>query len=274
MGGAIGVFDSGYGGLTIFSQFRRLMPEYDYVYLGDNARAPYGPRSFDIVYQFTKQAVFRLFDEGCPLVIIACNTASAKALRTVQQRDLPLSGDNWLRVLGIIRPTVEAFGSLTRTRHVGVLATEGTIASASYVLETAKLFPDITITGEACPMWAPLVECREYDSPGAEYFVNKHVRHILAADPLIDVLALGCTHYPLLERLLRQAVPTGVRLVSQGAYVAASLKDYLLRHPDMNARLTQGGSQRFLTTETPEKFSSMASLFLNETAVAQQITLN
>jgi glutamate racemase len=273
--GAIGVFDSGYGGLTIFSQFRRLMPEYDYVYLGDNARAPYGPRSFDIVYQFTKQAVFRLFDEGCPLVIIACNTASAKALRNVQQRDLPSSLDPSRRVLGVIRPTVEAFGRLTRTRHVGVLATEGTIASESFVLETAKLFPDIIVTGEACPMWAPLVECREYDSPGADYFVKKHLQRILAADPLIDTLALACTHYPFLEKKIRASLFSSVRFFSQGFFVAESLRDYLLRHPEMSCRLTRGGSQRFLTTEAPAAFSSLASLFLDDDTVeAEHINLN
>jgi len=270
----VGVFDSGYGGLTIFDKIRRRLPEYDYIYLGDNARTPYGSRSFEIVYRFTRQAVFRLFDEGCPLVIIACNTASAKALRTIQQRDLPASADPTRRVLGIIRPTAEALGLLTKTRHIGVLATEGTIASLSYTMEVNKLYPDVIVTGEACPMWVPLVENREYDSPGADYFVRQHIHRILAADPLIDTLALACTHYPLLEKKIIRSFPKScIHLFSQGACVAASLADYLQRHHEIDARLSKGASQRFLTTEAPDKFSSMASLFLNREIETEKIIL-
>ncbi|MDR3250701.1 MAG: glutamate racemase [Tannerella sp.] len=269
----IGIFDSGYGGLTIFGKIRELLPQYDYVYLGDNARAPYGTRSFEIVYQFTRQAVMRLFDEGCPLVIIACNTASAKALRTIQQQDLPRSSDPSRRTLGIIRPTAEALGSISRSRHIGLLATTGTIASESYRLEMAKLYPDVTVTGEACPMWAPLVENREYGSDGADYFVRKNIEHLFAGDPVIDTLALACTHYPLLEAKIRKYMPAGVTLFSQGACVADSLKDYLARHPEMSGRLTKTGNCRFMTTESVGKFAEMASIFFDITVEIEHITL-
>ena len=191
--GPIGIFDSGYGGLTIFDKIRAAMPGYDYIYLGDNARSPYGTRSFEVVYRFTKQAVETLFNEGCQLVILACNTASAKALRTIQQRDLP-QWDPARRVLGVIRPTVELMDKISKSKHVGILGTTGTITSDSYSLEIKKMFPHMTVTGEACPMWVPLVENNEFDSPGADYFVRKHLEHILAADPEIDTLVLGCTH--------------------------------------------------------------------------------
>jgi glutamate racemase len=270
----IGIFDSGYGGLTIFRHICRLLPEYDYVYFGDNARAPYGPRSFEIVYRFTRQAVMRLFDEGCPLVILACNTASAKALRTIQQLDLPLSVDPSRRVLGIIRPTAEAIGLLTATRHIGIMGTAGTISSGSYRLEIAKLYPDMTVTGEACPMWVPLVENREYDDDGADFFVRKHVTHIFASDPLIDTLALACTHYPLLEVKIRKYLPEGVRLFSQGHCVAESLNDYLLRHPEMSCRLSKNGECRFMTTESEEKFSEAASIFLKRPVNVEQVVVN
>ena len=213
--GPIGVFDSGYGGLTILDGIRRLLPQYDYLYLGDNARAPYGPRSFDVVYEFTRQAVSRLFEMGCHLVILGCNTASAKALRTIQQHDLPLM-DPARRVLGIIRPTAEVIGGLTATRHVGILATEGTIRSRSYDLEIRKLFPDITVSGVACPFWVPLVEYNEADSPGADYFVKKRIDQLMALDASIDAVILGCTHYPLLMPKIRKYVPAGVRKVAQG----------------------------------------------------------
>jgi glutamate racemase len=269
----VGIFDSGYGGLTIFDHIRRLLPEYDYIYLGDNARTPYGTRSFEIVYQFTRQAVVRLFREGCPLVILACNTASAKALRTIQQKDLPLSDDPSRRVLGIIRPTAEILGSLTKTRHIGILGTTGTISSGSYALEIAKLYPDMAVTGEACPMWVPLVENREHDGPGADYFVRKHIERIFAADPQVDTLALGCTHYPLLEAKIRKYLPEGVRLFSQGPCVADSLKDYLARHPEMSGRLSKNGECRFMTTESGEKFSQTASLFLNRPVKVERVVL-
>jgi len=257
----IGVFDSGYGGLTILDHIRKRLPEHDYVYIGDNARTPYGPRSFEIVYQFTRQAVMRLFDEGCPLVLLACNTASAKALRSIQQLDLPVSYPSH-RVLGVIRPTVEALDAISRSRHIGILGTAGTISSESYTLEIAKLFPDMTVTGEACPMWVPLVENREYNGEGADYFVRKHLNRIFTADPQIDTLVLGCTHYPLLEEKIRKYLPEGVTLVAQGPLVADSLKTYLSRHPEMAGRLSKNGECRFMTTEAKEKFSETASLFL------------
>ena len=268
----IGVFDSGYGGLTILDHICKQLSEYDYIYFGDNARAPYGTRSFEIVYQFTRQAVLRLFDEGCPLVILACNTASAKALRTIQQNDLPASYPHH-RVLGVIRPTVEALHSISLTRHIGILGTTGTISSESYTLEITKLFPDMTVVGEACPMWAPLVENSEYDSEGADYFVKKNIRNLFALDPQIDTVVLGCTHYPLLEAKIRKYLPQGVTLVSQGHLVADSLKDYLLRHSEMNIRLSKSGTCRFLTTEAKEKFTESASIFLNQAVQVEQIFL-
>lgn len=270
--GPIGVFDSGYGGLTVYDKIRERLPQYDYIYMGDNARSPYGPRSFEIVYEFTRQAVMRLFAEGCRLVILACNTASAKALRTIQQQDLPV-WDNERRVLGVIRPTVELMDKMSNSKHIGVLGTAGTISSSSYTLEIEKMFPHISVVGEACPMWVPLVENAEFDSPGADYFVKKHIDHIMQTDPLIDTLILGCTHYPLLIKKIRKYVPAGVKLVSQGEYVAESLADYLVRHPEMSSRLTTGGSRRFLTTESVEKFSDAASLFLGYNVNAEKIEL-
>ena len=271
--GPIGVFDSGYGGLTVYDKIRERLPQYDYIYMGDNARSPYGPRSFEIVYEFTRQAVMRLFAEGCRLVILACNTASAKALRTIQQQDIPV-WDNERRVLGVIRPTVELMDKMSNSKHIGVLGTAGTISSSSYTLEIEKMFPHISVVGEACPMWVPLVENAEFDSPGADYFVKKHIDHIMQTDPLIDTLILGCTHYPLLIKKIRKYVPAGVKLVSQGEYVAESLADYLVRHPEMSSRLTTGGSRRFLTTESVEKFSDAASLFLGYNVNAEKIELN
>lgn len=261
--GAIGVFDSGYGGLTILEKIRELMPEYDYIYLGDNARAPYGTRSFEVVYEFTLQAVTKLFEMGCPLVILACNTASAKALRTIQQINLPVL-DSSRRVLGVIRPTAERIGEMTQSRHIGILATAGTIKSESYPLEIHKLFPDITVTGEACPLWATLVENNEHQSEGADYFVKQHISRLLEKDPQIDTIILGCTHYPLLLDKIRQFTPPDIRIVAQGEYVAQSLQAYLQRHPEMDARCTQGGNCRFLTTESESKFKESASIFLRQ----------
>lgn len=262
--GAIGVFDSGYGGLTILDKIRERMPEYDYIYLGDNARTPYGTRSFEVVYNFTLQAVRKLFELGCPLVILACNTASAKALRSIQQIDLPQIAP-WKRVLGVIRPTVECIGEMTTTRHIGVLATTGTIKSESYPLEVRKLFPDITITGEACPMWVPLVENNESQSEGADYFIRQHIERLLQKDPLIDTILLGCTHYPLLMDKIRKFTPSHIRIIAQGEYVAESLQDYLKRHPEMDNLCSQGGTCRFLTTESEQKFKESASIFLSQT---------
>ena len=261
--GPIGVFDSGYGGLTILHQMRQMLPQYDYLYLGDNARAPYGSRSFDVVYEFTRQAVMKLFERGCHLVILGCNTASAKALRTIQQNDIP-KVDPERRVLGVIRPTAEVIGNLTRSRHVGILATEGTIRSESYNLEIQKLFPDIQVSGVACPLWAAIVEANEADSPGADYFVEKRIRQLMRKDPLIDAIILGCTHYPLLMPKIVKYVEPGVRIVPQGEYVASSLKDYLLRHPEIEQHCSKNASCHYLTTENPDAFRKSAQLFLHE----------
>lgn len=268
----IGVFDSGYGGLTILRQIRQYLPSHDFLYLGDNARAPYGPRSFEVIYAYTLQAVEALFERGCKLVILACNTASAKALRSIQQNDLARWGDD-RRVLGIIRPTTEIIGSLTTSRHVGLLATAGTVQSESYNLEIQKFFPDITLTGMACPMWVHLVENDEYDSPGADYFVRKRIEGILRLDPKIDTLILGCTHYPLLMGKIVKYTPAGVRIVTQGEYVAQSLVSYLERHPDMDACLSKRGTCHYLTTENPEKFKESATIFLHEQVEAEKIEL-
>ena len=270
--GPIGIFDSGYGGLTILHGIRQLLPEYDYLYLGDNARAPYGPRSFDVVYEFTRQAVVRLFEMGCHLVILGCNTASAKALRTIQQNDLPKI-DPERRVLGIIRPTAEVIGNLTTSKHVGVLATEGTIKSESYDLEIHKLFPDIKVSGVACPFWAPLVEYNEADSPGADYFVKKRIDEIMRKDSDIDTIILGCTHYPLLMPKILKYLPAGVRVVPQGEYVAESLKQYLERHPNIEAKCSKGAGVHYLTTENPNKFKEQAQIFLHEPVEVENITL-
>ena len=270
--GPIGIFDSGYGGLTILHGIRQLLPQYDYLYLGDNARAPYGPRSFDVVYEFTLQAVTRLFEMGCHLVILGCNTASAKALRTIQQNDLPKL-DAERRVLGIIRPTAEVIGSLTHNRHVGIFATEGTIKSESYNLEIHKLHPDIQVSGVACPFWVPLVEYNEADSPGADYFVKKRIDQLMSLDPQIDTIILGCTHYPILLPKIHKYIPEGIRIISQGEYVASSLQQYFERHPDMEKRCTKNGQTRYLTTENPEKFQESAQLFLHEPVEVENITL-
>lgn len=268
----IGIFDSGYGGLTILEKIRARLPQYDYVYFGDNARTPYGSRSFEVVYQYTLECVKRLFDEDCQLVILACNTASAKALRTIQQNDLPHIAPK-RRVLGVIRPTVEAIGEITKTRCVGLVATEGTIQSNSYPLEVAKLFPDIEVVGQACPMWVPLIESNEHHTPGADYFVHKYIDNLCAKSKKIDTLILGCTHYPLLLNQIKNAVPAGVSVLTQGDIVAASLEDYLVRHPEIESLCSQGGTIRFLTTESVEKFASSASIFLKQPIIAEHITL-
>lgn len=270
--GPIGVFDSGYGGLTILDRIRRRLPQYDYIYLGDNARAPYGSRSFEIVYRFTLQAVEKLFSMGCHLVILACNTASAKALRSIQQHDLPLI-DPHRRVLGVIRPTVEMVGDLTSTRHVGVLATSGTVKSQSYKLELDKLYEDITVTSMACPMWVPLIEYGEYENEGADYFIRKYIDRLFTADPLIDTLILGCTHYPIIAHRIEKFLPKGVKLVCQGDYVAESLASYMERHPGIDACCTRGGTTRFYTTEAAEKFAESASVFLRQQIEVESLEL-
>lgn len=270
--GPIGVFDSGYGGLTILHGIRQRLPEYDFMYLGDNARAPYGSRSFEVVYQFTRQAVLKLFSMGCQLVILGCNTASAKALRSIQQRDLPQWDEN-RRVLGIIRPTAEVIGQLTTSRHVGLLATPGTILSGSYEMEIAKLFPDIKLSGVGCPLWASIVEANEADSPGADYFVKKRIDMLMRKDPGIDAVILGCTHYPLLMSSIVKHVPTGVRIIPQGEYVANSLRDYLNRHTAMDERLTKNGTCQYFTTESEDKFEETAQIFLHEKVNVKHVDL-
>ncbi|MBR4757729.1 MAG: glutamate racemase [Bacteroidaceae bacterium] len=270
--GPIGVFDSGYGGLTVLRQIQQQMPGYDYLYLGDNARAPYGTRSFEVVYEFTLQAVQRLFSMGCHLVILACNTASAKALRTIQQHDLPQI-DPTRRVLGVIRPTAESIGQITRTRHIGIMATPGTIRSHTYELEIAKLHPDIKVTGQACPMWVPIIENMEFQSEGADYFVQKYINQLLENDPDIDAIILGCTHYPLLYDKIRHYTPDHIQLISQGEYVATSLRNYLERHPDIDHCTTRGGVTRFYTTEHPASFEENAAVFLGRNIKAERIIL-
>ena len=269
----IGVFDSGYGGLTILKEIRKQLPQYDYIYLGDNARNPYGSRSFEIVYEFTLQAVKALFERGCHLVILACNTASAKALRSIQQNDLP-GIDPSKRVLGVIRPTVEVLPQITNSKHVGILATPGTVKSSSYSMELRKLAPDIKVTEHACPMWVPIVENNEIGSPGADYFVKKELDALIAKDPLIDTVVLGCTHYPLLIDNIRNFLPKDIRILCQGPIVADSLADYLRRHSEIEERLSTRAGVRYLTTEHTEKFDSLASLFLGKSITSHTITLS
>lgn len=271
--GPIGVFDSGYGGLTILKEIRKHLPQYDYIYLGDNARSPYGTRSFDVINDFTLQAVQYLFAEGCPLVILACNTASAKALRQIQQHYLPTLADQSRRVLGVIRPTVEVIGRYTSTGHIGVVATPGTVASHSYTTEIGKLYPEVQVTEQACPMWVPLVEYGEGDKPGANYFVQKYLDELIKQDNQIDTLILGCTHYPILAGKIRQALPEHIRVVSQGELVATSLMDYLRRHPEMEHRLTKQNQISYRTTECPDKFGELASIFLGNPVDAVRVKL-
>lgn len=269
----IGIFDSGYGGLTVMKEIVKKLPQYDYIYLGDNARAPYGNRSFDTVYRYTLQCVEWFFEQGCPLVILACNTASAKALRTIQQHDLEkLCPQN--RVLGVIRPTTEIIGSFTRSRKIGILATNGTVQSGSYLIEIEKFFPDITVYQEACPMWVPIVENNEHQQPGADYFVNKHIQHIMAADGGIDTLLLACTHYPLLRDKILKFLPAGITLVSQGEIVAASLIDYLDRHTELEARCSKSEQRVFYTTDSTEDFDNHASIFFGEPVRSNHVDLD
>ncbi|HRE73383.1 MAG TPA: glutamate racemase [Flavobacteriales bacterium] len=269
----IGVFDSGMGGLTVLKEIVKRLPDYDYLYLGDNARAPYGPRSFDTVYEFTLQSVKQLFAMGCPLVILACNTASAKALRNIQQKDLPkIAPDN--RVLGVIRPTAEIVGSLTKNKKIGVLGTQGTVNSNSYPIEIAKFSQDVSVTQEACPMWVPLVENNEHLSVGADYFVKKHLDHILHSDPGIDTIILGCTHYPLLLDTIKKFLPSNIQLIAQGEIVAEKLEDYLLRHPEMEQRISKEGKREFYTTDSPEQFDASAKIFFGEKIKSRHLHLD
>jgi glutamate racemase len=268
----IGVFDSGFGGLTILRDIRRVLPQYDYLFIGDNARAPYGTRSRELVYEFTLQAVKHLFAQGCHLVILACNTASAEALRTIQQQDLPtLAPDR--RVLGVVRPTVEKVGELTRSGHIGVFGTPGTIASRSYNIEIEGMYPGYKVHGHACPMWVPLVENRESGNEGADYFVKKDIDLLMSECPTIDTIILGCTHYPLLIDKINQYRPQGVNIIQQGPIVADSLADYLHRHPEIEHHCSTGGTCRYYTTEDPDHFSPLASVFVNEPVKAERIIL-
>lgn len=270
--GPIGVFDSGYGGLTVLKEFIHSLPQYDYLYLGDNARAPYGTRSFETVYEYTLQCVTHLFDQGCQLVILACNTASAKALRSIQQRDL-LHIDGHKRVLGVIRPTTEIVGNYTQTGKIGVFATRGTVLSNSYVVEINKLFPKLSVFQEACPMWVPLVENNEHLESGADYFVQKHIQQLLANDPDIDTILLGCTHYPLLYNKIRAFTPPHITILTQGKIVADSLVDYLKRHPEMDALCSKGGKRDYLTTDDAENFNQQAGTFIGHEVFSRQVHL-
>lgn len=271
--GPIGVFDSGYGGLTVLKEIREKLPEYDFLYLGDNARAPYGSRSFDVIYEYTWQAVQALFDRDCSLVILACNTASAKALRSIQQIKLPeLYPDR--RVLGVIRPSTEELDKHTKTKHVGVLGTDGTIRSNSYQIELAKFAPDLLVNQHACPMWVPLIENNQFDTPGGVYFIQSDLVAILEKDPKIDTILLACTHYPILMEQLQRLLPTHIEVLAQGKIVAESLADYLARHPEIDAHCSKGSSVRYLTTESAKDFSEKASLLMNDQIEAEHLTLH
>lgn len=269
----IGIFDSGYGGLTILKEIRKILPQYDYIYLGDNARSPYGSRSFDIINQFTTQAVEYLWNMDIPLTILACNTASAKSLRKIQQEVLPLSIDPTRRVLGVIRPTVESIGNISKTRHIGVFATQGTVSSNSYEVEVHKLYPDIKINQVACPMWVPIVEYGYADSNGTDFFIKDRIDELLNIDREIDVIILGCTHYPLLKDKIMKYTPKDIKIVSQGELVAYSLKDYLNRHPEMEKRLSKNASVKYLTTESSEKFDNLASIFIKDRVDAKKVVI-
>ena len=271
--GPIGVFDSGYGGLTVLKEMIHVLPQYDYLYLGDNARAPYGNRSFDTVYHYTLQCVNWFFEQGCSLVILACNTASAKALRTIQQNDLPKIAPG-KSVLGVIRPTAEIIGRFSETKSVGILATNGTVASESYPMEIAKFFPDVKVFQEACPMWVPLVENEEYKSHGADFFVKKNLHNIFEKGEEIDVILLACTHYPLLKEKIEEYLPIGVKLISQGEIVALSLVDYLKRHPEIEIQCTKNHQRVFYTTDSPTDFDNHATIFYGQPVNSKHVDLD
>jgi len=269
----IGVFDSGFGGLTVLKEIIKKLPGYDYIYLGDNARAPYGNRSFETVYRYTLECVKWFFSKGCHLVILACNTASAKALRTIQQNDLPKI-DAERRVLGVIRPTAEIIGNLSESKHVGILGTTGTINSNSYVLEIQKFYPDLKVYQQACPMWVPLVENNEYDNHGTDFFIKKYIQQLLAQDEAIDTMLLACTHYPLLLEKIKEYSPADMRILSQGEIVAKSLRDYLGRHPEIESRCSKHGSREFYTTDSTEDFDNHASIFFGESVRSRHLDLD
>lgn len=268
----IGVFDSGYGGLTVLKEIVKQLPEYDYIYLGDNARAPYGARSFETVYEYTLECVQQLFAMGCELVILACNTASAKALRTIQQKDLPTIAPH-KRVLGVIRPTTEIVGKYTKTGHVGVLGTPGTVSSNSYPVEIEKFYPQFKIVQEACPMWVPLVENNEFENEGADFFIQKNINSLLSKDEDIDTIILGCTHYPLLINKIKKYLPGKITLLSQGEIVAESLADYLKRHSEIEQKCSKGGNIEYYTTDSSEIFDKAALSFLGWTVESKHLSL-
>lgn len=268
----IGVFDSGYGGLTVLKAIVEKLPYYDYIYIGDNARAPYGNRSFDAVYEYTLQSVEWLFQKRCPLIILACNTASAKALRSIQQKDLPKLGNN-KRVLGVIRPSAEVIGNYSKTNRIGILGTNGTVASLSYPLEIEKFYPKIKVYQHACPLWVPLVENNEYSSPGADYFVEKDVNELLNNSNEIDTILLGCTHYPLLTGKIKKYLPQNVQLISQGEIVAASLKNYLFRHPEIEKKCSKNGQIQFYTTDSAKDFDKHSAIFFGKPVMSNHIDL-
>ncbi|MCE3296370.1 MAG: murI [Crocinitomicaceae bacterium] len=268
----IGVFDSGYGGLTILSSLRTKLPAYDFLYLGDNARAPYGPRSFDVVFEFTLQAVEYLFAQGCELVILACNTASAKALRTIQQQVLPQKYPG-KRVLGVIRPTSEIIGNFSESKHIGVIATEGTIKSESYCIEIGKFFPEVSVNQYACPIWVPLIENALHETDGGKWFIRRDLDLLLEQDPEIDTILLGCTHYPLVSELISEHVPSHIRVISQGDIIANSLEDYLSRHPEIETNCSKQGRTEFLTTENADDFNRKASQFFKGSVESRHIRL-
>lgn len=269
----IGIFDSGYGGLTILADIQKRLPQYDYLYLGDNARAPYGTRSFEVVYEFTLEAVKELFNRGCELVILACNTASAKALRTIQQNDLHKIAPS-KRVLGVIRPSTEIVGELTNTKHIGILATEGTVKSNSYPIEIAKFSPEIHVAQHACPMWVPLVENGRHASKGGEFFIQEDIKQLLSTDNQIDVIILGCTHYPILKSYIESIVPSSIKVIAQGPIIAEKLEDYLNRHPEIERLCSKNGTARFLTTENKDDFDRNASHFLGTVVQSEHIKLS
>jgi glutamate racemase len=271
--GPIGVFDSGYGGLTVLSELKKRLPHYDFLYLGDNARAPYGTRSFDVVYAYTLEAVKELFDRGCSLVILACNTASAKALRTIQQNDLPVIAPD-KRVLGVIRPSTEVIGDISRSKHIGILATEGTVRSKSYVIELAKFSPDVKVFQQACPMWVPLIENHRHDSEAGKLFIQEDVQSLLKQDPLIDTIVLGCTHYPIIKDYLDSIVPRNINILSQGSIVAEKLELYLKNHPEIDVHCSKNSEVEFLTTENADEFDRKASLFYRDKISAMHIKLS
>jgi glutamate racemase len=268
----IGIFDSGYGGLTVLKAIVEKLPAYDYIYFGDNARAPYGNRSFDTVYEYTLQSAKWLLQKGCPLIILACNTASAKALRTIQQNDLPKISDN-KRVLGVIRPSAEVMGDYTKTKQIGILGTNGTVESMSYPLEIEKFFPEIKIYQHACPLWVPLVENNEYSSPGADYFIKKDLDELLTQSPEIDTILLACTHYPLLIEKIKRYIPSGIQLISQGEIVAASLENYLFRHPEIEEKCSKGGQIEFYTTDSVKDFDKHSAIFFGKPVASNHVDL-